>query len=57
MVNSMNCSLYATKHEEQSTFEVDCDNDTLPDYVYRKVASITRVSNSKTKLFSKGHST
>ena len=34
MVNTMNCSLYATKHEEQSTFEVDSDNDTTPDYVY-----------------------
>ena len=38
MVNSTN--LYATKHEEQSTFVVDSDYDTPPDYVYRKVASI-----------------
>ena len=29
----MNYSLYATKHENQSTFEFDCDNDTTPDYV------------------------
>ena len=33
MAHSMNCSPNSTKPEEQSTFEVDSDNDTYPDYV------------------------
>ena len=33
MANITNCSLYATEHEEQSTFDSDNDTSCTPDYV------------------------